>query len=316
MQTIKHGGTSAYGAAAANRAVVIPVPNVHRVRVAAVSLLACAPCNPFTDDGLAAVNPPAAESALASLRQRHSIEATVFSFDGKHLEPGSPGLTAASAELGKTGYCGVESAPARVSRSAPGPARSVLSPVHGEGLEWDSELGSRVGADVPCTLLDPLGKKGGAPCGKLGPNPHIPVNDSKFFLRLYADGTAQTGYISASTFPFHYLYRDGRLEMAGGKPVQPLLDFDSWATSTGVSKKEALAGFKALRKACCQGYVGCPCECKKGETVIRAAELYDDPAANLLACAGAGLAFLAMDCPSPCGKAGTDCDVLKRPANP
>jgi hypothetical protein len=188
----------------------------------------------------------------------------------------------------------------------------VLSPLHGEGLEWESEMSSRVGAVVPCTLLDPLGRKPGAPCGNLGTSASVPAIGNRFFLRLFADGTGETGFLSATPFPFHYLYTNGSLQTAGGSPVSPLVDFASWATATGVSLNEALAGFKALRKACCQGFVGCPCACSKGETVLGAG----DPMANLMACAGAGLAFLTMSCPAGCGPVGTPCNVLNRPANP
>jgi outer membrane protein OmpA-like peptidoglycan-associated protein len=311
IRTLKHGGTTAFGPLEANRAVVIPVPSVHRFRAAAVTMLACAPCNPFTDDGVAAVSPPASESAIASLRQKHTLEATVFSFDGRHLAPGGPGISA-NAVLGVTGYCGNAYPPTQLSRSAPGTGRNVLSPLHGEGLEWESEMSSRVGAVVPCTLLDPLGRKPGAPCGNLGTSASVPAIGNRFFLRLFADGTGETGFLSATPFPFHYLYTNGSLQTAGGSPVSPLVDFASWATATGVSLNEALAGFKALRKACCQGFVGCPCACSKGETVLGAG----DPMANLMACAGAGLAFLTMSCPAGCGPVGTPCNVLNRPANP
>src|SRR5262245_17380275 len=174
IQTFKHGRSSAFGSAEMNRVVTIPLPQAHSFRTAAVSMLACAPCNPFTDDGRDAINPPAAESAIKSFRQKHSIEATVLSMDGRHIERSSARPITAQAQLGKTGYCGKEFPPFQVSRTAPGTAKSVNSPVHGEGLEWESELSSRVGAVVPCTLLDPLGRKPGAPCGYLGTNPVVP----------------------------------------------------------------------------------------------------------------------------------------------
>jgi hypothetical protein len=98
------------------------------------------------------------------------------------------------------------------------------------------------------------------------------------------------------------------------------VDFSSWATSTGTSLRDALVGFKALRKVCCQRTTGCPCECKNGESTLFIGEpglgsFGVDPGANLLACAGAGLAFLTMGCPNACKKMGTPCDVLDRPAN-
>jgi outer membrane protein OmpA-like peptidoglycan-associated protein len=316
IRTVKHGATTAFGPPEANRAVVIPVPHVHRIRVAAVSMLACAPCNPFTDDGMAAVTPPVSESAIATLRQKHSIEATVFSFDGRRFAPGSPGITAARVELGDSGYCGNLYPPARVSRSAPGAGRSVLSPLHGEGLEWESELSSRVGAVVPCTLLDPLGMMPGAPCGNLGTSPMVPAIGNRFFLRLFADGTAETGFLSASAFPFHYLYTNGSLQTAGGAPVSPVVDFASWATSTGVAQAQALAGFKALRQACCTGTVGCPCVCRGGETVLRPAASLRERVENRAACAAAAVGFMTGSCSTGCGPVGTPCSVHNRPANP
>jgi outer membrane protein OmpA-like peptidoglycan-associated protein len=319
IRTFKHGGTLALGGPEQNRSVTIPVANQHTFRTSAVSMLACAPCNPFTDDGLTALSPPAAESALASFRQRHEMSAMILSVDNQHIDPGSPGIVSAGSTVGRTGFCGREFPAFEVSRSAPsGVGTAVNSTVHGEGREWQSDLSSRVGAVVPCTLVDPLGGPG-APCGSLGPNASIPAIRSRFFMRLFADGTAESGFVAGSTttFPFHYIYENGTLKTSGSRPVSALVDFNSWATSTGVSIRDALVGFKALRAVCCRGPIGCPCECRGGESVLSRESIDpENPAANLLACAGSGLAFLTMSCPDPCTQMGTPCDVLNRPANP
>lgn len=319
IRTFKHGGTTAFGSTEQNRVVAIPVPNVHRFHMSAVSMLACAPCNPFSDDGLQAVNPPDDESGINTVRQRHWMSAEILSVDGLHIDPGSPGLTGSSKTLGTSGYCGGHFPAFQVSYTPPsGAGVGISDPVHGEGLEWTSELHSRLGAVVPCTLYNPVGPS--APCGNLGPNTRIPAIGNEFFMRLYADGTTESGFKAASKFPFHYLYERGVLKKHRGSPVHPEVDFHSWTTSTGVSEDDALTGFKALRAACCNPPIGCWCVCRNGETEL--GEVPEDVPGEigksdfLIACGLWALKMKASDCPDPCGTMGTPCDTLTLPANP
>jgi hypothetical protein len=313
IRTFAHGGTAAFGAAARNRVVVIPTgtrpitPDLEhlRFRVAAVSFLACAPCNPFTDDGPLMLSPPSSEPPVGtSYRMKHWIEVDVATADRLTFDPSSIGVVDAGHEPGKSGYCGTTTA-AHIIRAV-GPAGPVpaSSTAHGESMEWESEFVTQVSAVVPCTLP-------GAPCGPLGPNPAIPPIRNRFVLRVFADGTRESAFVAASTMPMHYLYDDGRLKKSGGAPVHPALDFAAWATSTGVSLRQAEIGFKALRVACCNHGVmpGCRCTCAGGTTAV-------PDLSDLAACAGAAGALALGSCPASCAPAGTVCSLPTLPSNP
>ena len=105
--------------------------------------------------------------------------------------------------------------------------------------------------------------------------------------------------------------------MHKGKPVSPNVDFKAWAESTGVSLEDSLAGFKALRTACCLGGVQgsfdslCESVCSDGESKPK------DLAANIK-CADAAATMLEIECPLPCaamGTSGPECPT-KRDSNP
>jgi outer membrane protein OmpA-like peptidoglycan-associated protein len=315
IHTFAHGGTSEFGTAANNRAVVIPAhrltPDLERFRfrVAALSFLACAPCNPFTDDGPLAFSPPASEPAVGtSYRMKHWMEVEVATADHLTFDPSGPGVIDSGHEPGESGYCGTTTK-AHILKSV-GPTGPVgASSTHGESMEWESEFITQVGAVVPCTLPD-------APCGALGPNTAIPPIHNRFVLRIFADGTKESAFVSASTMPMHYLYEDHSIKMFGGAPVHPALDFPAWATSTGVSLNEAEIGFKALRVACCNGGLlpGCICSCNGGKTDVFTG--VPDGESNFLACVGVAGALAVRSCPTPCAAAGTACALPALSSNP
>ena len=321
IRRYQHGGTSRFGSAHQNRAVVIPLaegpvsPDLVRTRfrVAALSFLACAPCNPFTDDGALALSPPATEPPVgSSYRMKHWMEAEVATADRLHMDPSSPGLVDRGHSPGESGYCGTKSKAHVLAAVGPVGRGGLMDPVHGEMWEWESEFITQVGAVVPCTLP-------GAPCGPLGPNPKIPPIRNRFRLRVFADGTKESAFVSASAMPFHYLYEDGTLKTFGGAPVHPRLDFKAWATSTGVPLFATEIGFAALRAACCNGgkLRGCLCTCTNGETdVLSPVPFGMDPQDNLLACGGVAAYFLAKGCPTTCASAGTACTLPTWPSNP
>jgi outer membrane protein OmpA-like peptidoglycan-associated protein len=314
----QHGGTSRFGAAPQNRAVVILLERIRdlrriRFRVAALSFLGCVFCNPFTDDGPLALTPPTTEPpAGSSYRMKHWIEVAVATADRRHLHPSSPGLIGSGHSVGESGYCGRRTKAHVLSAVGPvGPIGSTDA-THGEAWEWESEFVTQVGAVVPCTLP-------GAPCGPLGPNPMIPPIRNRFRLRVFADGTKESEFVSASTMPNHYLYEDSQLKMFAGAPVHPRLDFGAWATSTGVSLRESEIGFKALRQACCHGGMlpGCLCRCgSDGTTDVTSGLPFGvNPRDNFLACVGAAGALALMSCPT-CAPAGSACTLPTWPSNP
>jgi len=317
----RHGGTSRYGSARQNRAVVIPLAEAPfspdlvrtRFRVAALNFLACAPCNPFTDDGALALSPPATEPPVgSSYRMKHWMEVEVATADRLHMDPSSPGLVDWGHSPGESGYCGTKSKAHVLAALGPVGRGGSMDAVHGETWEWESEFVTQVGAVVPCTLPD-------APCGPLGPSPMIPPIRNRFRLRVFADGTKESEFVSSSTMPNHYLYEDGKLKTFGGVPVHPRLDFKAWATSTGVSLREAEIGFAALREACCnKGKLpGCICTCSNGKTdVVSDLPFLMNPQDNFMACLGVGAGLLMKGCPTTCAPAGTACTLPTWSSNP
>ena len=200
-----HG--QAPGPAAERRSVVIRPARTtlitHQFRATAFSFLSCALCNPFTDDGTLGISPPTTEpSTSSSFRQMHFMVATLGTFDGQTIHPGTAGLASSGQTVGISGFCGTRSRAYIVSVTPPGAPTPVTSSTHGQGIQFDSELHSRVGAVVPATLP-------GAPCGYLGTNPMIPVIGNTFRMRLFADGTKESEFVSASLYPSHFLYEDG-----------------------------------------------------------------------------------------------------------
>ncbi len=323
ISVFKHGGGTEFGSSRPdNRVVVIPIsgggrsqgPITTRFRVASVSYLACAGCNPFTDDGSLALSPPATEPAVGSgYRMKHWIEAEVATRDRTHIESGSARVVDSGHSVGISGYCGT-TAPGHILMAAgPGSPAGITDPVHGEGLQWESELTSQVNVSVPPTLPD-------APCGPLGTSPMIPPIRSRFRLRVFADGTKESGFVSASTMPLHYLYDDGQLKMFGGMPVRAAVDFPAWATSTGVSLLQAETGLKALRRKCCtrsgaRGLVGCPVTCVGGRTDLAPGPGMDVGQA-FIACMGVAAGLAMGSCPTACAAAGAVCTLPTLPANP
>ncbi len=319
INVFKHGGGSEFGSSRPdNRVVVIPIggggrsqgPITTRFRVASVSYLACAGCNPFTDDGSLALSPPATEPAVGSgYRMKHWIEAEVATRDRIHIESGTARVLDKGHSVGIGGYCG-RTAPALILLTMES-VKGITDPVHGEGLECESELASQVNVSVPPTLP-------GAPCGPIGTSPMIPPIRSRFRIRVFADGTKESGFVSTSKMPLHYLYDDGQLKMFGGTPVRAAVDFPAWATSTGVSLLEAETGLKALRVACCAGGTGLPgclSKCVGGGTVT-ATGFGIDPTETHLACLAVGAGLAMRSCPTACAAAGAACTLPKLPANP
>ena len=212
-----------------------------------MSFLACAGCNPFTDDTKAiALNHPKTEppTANSGYRMKHILEAEVSSSDGKHIDQGSPRIINSIFSAGESGYCGQSFHAAIISSNGPASPVGITSRIHGEGVEWTSEFVTRLGASVLPTL--PF-----APCGPLGHNNKILAISNKFHVRIFADGVKKSGFDSASSYPFHYLYEDGSLKIFNRTPVRPTVNFTAWATSTGQPKTLGEIGLKALKFACC-----------------------------------------------------------------
>ncbi len=314
--TFKHGGTSALGSDKNNRSVVIPlsphpitpIPRKIQFRTAALSFLACAGCNPFTDDTAAvALTPPTSEPPTtgSGYRMKHWMAAEIETVDGIHINPGSTGIIDSGFSVGESGYCGTKSPAASISAVGPGSPIGI-STLHGEGWEWESEFVTRVGAIVPPTLP-------GAPCGPLGTNPAIPVISNRFRMRIFADGTKESEFVSASFYPFHYLYEDGSLKMFGGSPVHPTVDFTAWATSTGVPLSLAETGFKALRFACCHPTLIstlCPTTCTSGRSIPTGGP------SDLVKCGGLATQLAVSSCPTACAPAGPVCAPVSWSSNP
>lgn len=312
IRIFKHGGSIQLGSRAENRAVVISSPALaasaeparHRVRVAGVSFLACAGCNPFTDDGPVALSPPASEPT-SGFRMKHEMEAEIVTPDGIRIDPASPGIVSSAHTPGTSGFCGVHRPAFVVGTVSPSAPFGASTP-RGESWEWESEFASRVSAIVPATL--PL-----APCDDIGPNPAIPPISNRFGMRIHADGTVESWFRSASTYPFHYLYENGSLKRFGGAPVRPTVDFTAWALSTVVpSVALAEAGFKAMKIACCAGgtFPGCSSRCIGGVSVP------DPTRRNLISCGRTAHSLLSAPCPAGCAPAGAVCSPPRFPSNP
>jgi len=241
---------------------------------------------------------------------KHWMEVEVATADHLTFDPSSRGIIDSGHDPGESGYCGTK-AKAHVLKSVgpTGPVGAASSGTHVEFMEWESEFVTQVGAVVPCTLPD-------APCGPLGPSPAIPPIRNRFVLRIFADGTKESEFVSATTMPMHYLYEDHRLKLLGGAPVHPALDFPAWATSTGVSLREAEIGFKALRVACCNSGLlpGCMCSCHGGKTDVTTG--MPDPQSSFFACVGVAGALAVRSCPTPCAPAGTACALPTLSSNP
>jgi len=276
----------------------------HRFRVAAASFLSCAECNPFTDDGTLGVSPPATEPPSgSSFRQLHTIEAVLGTTDGRTIQPGSE-RSAGSMMVGESGYCGTTGSGHVVTSAAPGTATPIVSAIGVEGIEFESELNSRVGATVPATL--PL-----APCGYLGTNPMVPYIGNRFKMRLFADGTKESEFVSATLYPSHFLYEDGTLKMFGGSPVHPAIDFYAWATSGRAPMAAVTIGMYALRYACCHPLlagIGCPTVCVSGLSM--------PSAVGALMCVNYAQTLALRGCPPSCAAAGSSCTPLVGPSNP
>jgi hypothetical protein len=280
-----------------------PPETVRSTKVSAVSFLSCAPCNPYTDDGTRGVSPPATEPA-SGFRQKHSLIAAFTTPDGIHVNPATV-MTTKIDVIGITGFCGRSSIAHTVSTRGPFSVTTLPAGPHGEAVQLESELHSRLGATVPATLP-------GAPCGFLGTASLVPAIGDHFRIRLFADGTVESEFISASLFPFHYLYENGALKLFAGSPVSPTVDFAAWATSTGVPLDAGLAGFKALREACCTGGVYLPClsMCVRGLSVPAPVP------SNVTRCIVDATAKLITPCLPSCASAGSACGTLSRPSNP
>ncbi len=290
----------------------------HHFRAAAWSFLSCAACNPFTDDGTLGVTPPPAEPSLGSIfRQMHFIEAELGTRDSKTIEPGTARLTSAGADTGVSHFCGAAGKAPIVTRVAPGAPTPLPAGAHGEGVQLESETFSRVGASVPPTIPGvaipgvPFFARG-APCGPLGGNPAIPLIGNRFRVRLFADGTKESEFVSSSLYPSHNLYEDSALKLFGGKPVHPAINFFPWATSTGVPLAASIVGFKALRFACCHPFLfrgACDTICVGGFTA-------PGPGFSLTTCVPLLAGIAAASCPTPCAPAGGSCPPLVAPPNP
>jgi Domain of unknown function (DUF4157) len=291
-------------------AVETTSPSTITFRSTAVSFLGCAPCNPYTDDGPAALSPPASEPG-SGFRMKHFLEGSIVA------APGGTSILSSSLSsgptVGITGFCGVRTPAHTVAYSTLGPT-PLPAGAHGQGVEWQSQLSTQLGATVPPTIV-------GAPCGFLGTHPLVPPIMSRFFIRIFADGTTESGFLPCTTFPFHYLYDNHILKLASGAPVSHLVDFATWATSTGMPLFAAEIGFKALRIVCCHPtfFSGsrCPTVCTSGfsrpELTMQSIL---DPRGTALACAAMPAILATIPCPAACAPAGTACSTLSRPANP
>ncbi len=313
VRTVAQGETSEFGAEVNNRRATIsspitsPEPAVRRLsfRAAAWSFLSCAECNPFTDDGTLGVTPPTTEPALGSThRQMHHIEATLGTSDGRTIAPGSARLASSGNHAGMSHFCGSGGSGHLISSAPPGSPAVVTSSAGVEGIEFESEMSSRVGATVPPTLP-------GSPCGFLGINPLIPVIGNRFRMRIFADGTKESEFLSATLYPSHFLYEDGNLKMFGGLPVHPAQDFFAWASAT-VPLAVGVVGFKALRFACCHptaSAFACDTVCAGGFSA-------PGPFFDAARCAALGSALAFSSCPTPCAPAGASCPPLVSGSNP
>ena len=305
-----HGPTP--GTAADRRSVTIvattpPKLRRHRFRAAAASFLSCALCNPFTDDGTLGVAPPVTEPAPgSSLRQKHHVEAELGTFDARTIAPGTT-LVTSGTDIGVSHFCGVGAPAHVVSSLPPGPPLLVTSSTGVQGIQVERELSTRVGATVLPTLP-------GAPCGPVGTNPLIPVIGNRFRMRLFADGTKESEFVSATLYPSHLLYEDGALKMFRGAPVHPATDFFAWAASSPApgGLPAAILGFKAMRFACCNpalSAIKCGTVCVGGFSV-------PGPGFSPIALAAHVRALHAAPCPTPCAPAGASCPPIVRPSNP
>lgn len=307
IEIFAQGETSEFGNQGENQRAIIsliapPAPSTINFRSSAVTFLTCAPCNPYTDDGPIALSPPGAEPG-SGFRMKHYLAATVIADHSGRTILSSSLLNRQT--IGVTGYCGVSGTGHIIRHAASGPI-ILAAGIHGEGVEYHSVFESRLGATVPSTIP-------GSPCGFLGTHSLIPEIKSEFFIRIFADGTKESGFISASSFPFHYLYDDHTLKLNGGTPVSPLVDFVAWATSTGTPLTAAELGFKALRLKCCGHPIFrlCPTICTSGFSV----PTNISPSGAAL-CA-AMLSYIASNaCPTSCSPVGSSCSTRSRPSNP
>ena len=312
VRVVNHGPTP--GPSGDRRSVVIQTTTpssltTQRFRAAAVSFLSCAECNPFTDDGTLGVTPPTTEPPMAGAgyRQNHFIEAELATTDGRHIAPGTSRLAGSGQDVGISHFCGVGGRAQIVSSATPSSPTLVTSTTGVEGIQFESELHSRVGAVVPPTLI-------GSPCGFLGTSPLIPIIGNTFRMRLFADGTKESEFVAATLYPSHFLYEGGTLKMFGGAPVHPRQDFFAWATSTGAPLSVSIIGFKALRFACCSptlSRIACGTTCIGGFSAPTGG-------GSLVRTALHAAQLAAQPCPIPCAPAGSGCSggPLVSPSNP
>lgn len=312
IRVVAQGETSEFGAEPSNRraAVSMPIvvpPTIRTLtfRASSWSFLSCALCNPFTDDGTLGVTPPSSEPSTGSThRQMHFLEAALATSDGRTIVPGSARLAGSGDHAGISHFCGTSGAGHITSSSRPATPTLVVSSAGIQGVQFESEMSSRVGATVPATLP-------GSPCGFLGTNPLIPLIGNRFRMRLFADGTKESEFISATLYPSHHIYEDGAIKLFGGSPVHPAQDFFAWASAT-VPLAAGLVGFHALRFACCHPFLAhatCPTTCVGGFSV-------PSSTADLPGCAVFGAGLAAMSCPTPCAPAGAACTPIVRGSNP
>jgi hypothetical protein len=217
-------------------------------------------------------------------------------------------------------FCAAAAKAPIIARVPPAGATLLPAGPHGQGVEFDSSTFSRVGVSVPPTIPGvplpgvPAAMAAGAPCGPLGGHPAIPFIGNRFRMRLFADGTKESEFVSATLYPSHNLYEDGALKTFGGSPVHPAIDFGRWATSTGVPLRASIVGFSALRFRCCApaAFTGaCDVRCVGGLTV-------PGPAFDMLSCGRLLVRLGVSGCVPACAPAGGGCPggPLVGPSNP
>ena len=293
------------GASATPHSVSLAV--THEFRVAAVSFLSCAGCNPFTDDGNNGVAPPSTEPS-SKYRQKHFFDVSVSTLDGRKIS--SSAIRSQGNDVTVSHYCGQGRKAVILSYTTSGIQR-ITDPHHGEGVVLESQMGSRVGVSVPATLP-------GAPCGPLGNNSGVPPIGNSFKMWLFADGTRGSEFVSGSLYPSHNLYENRTLKTFSGAPVHPRINFAEWATSVfPFNLTAAEIGLRALRFSCCHpvlSHVYCPTFCSGGDDGRSVVDVFS--LTDLSYCAAYGLTLNKTGCPPACGDMGSTCTPLSGPANP
>jgi outer membrane protein OmpA-like peptidoglycan-associated protein len=319
MEVFKHGGTSTFGSRPQNRAVVIPIeggpvsvgPVPNRLRVAAVSFLACAGCNPFTDDGSLALSPPATEPPVGtSYRMKHWIEGDRVQEPDSHRAWERPDNRLRPRRghqwILRNGRAGSRHPRGRAdtTRGAVRPSARRRSPMGERVRDSGGSHGPvhlagravRAARDEPFDPSDPQS---------------LPFADLR---RWHRRGRVRVGKPDATPLPLRARRSEDvrRNPRAPGRRPGHMVDLDRRRFDSSPDRPQGIA--PRVLQSGTRG-AGCMCTCNGGVSDVPSIPGMN-PGDAVLACLGAGAGIAAASCPTPCVPSGAVCTLPVMPSNP